>query len=115
MDLLDSVCRDQQDEAVPTLLEICCGLTWFGFHGNALGFPSHVELKCRATDLDRKLDLPDSGGEANRFLMIMMTQTTCSGHVCFNRCEPGQVQTEAGRRDVHLFTCTGLSWSCHAS
>lgn len=37
--------RDQQDETVPALLEVGGGLARFGFHGDALGFSSHVELQ----------------------------------------------------------------------
>lgn len=53
------VCRDEQDETISSLLEVGDGLARFGFHGDALWFSSHVELKGGGANLHRELDFSD--------------------------------------------------------
>ena len=52
---LVSFVGEQQDEAVPALLEVCVSLARPGLHSDALGFPSHVKLHGRAANLHREV------------------------------------------------------------
>lgn len=50
------VSRDEQDETISALLEICVGLAGFGFYGDVLRFAPHVNLHGWTANLHRKLD-----------------------------------------------------------